>query len=158
MLRLHHGSSREIYLLMGIESTGAIAIGHQNDGFCGDRQKNLIGDLCTALASANEVAMMTARSPAKEKSTVAEVERRMNANKDDDWAWLGVYLYRRDVTYTRAVWIKGPAELEKMLPKIRGHVKKRLEVSITNSEDEMLFHATKAQTQQSCHQPPSGKQ
>jgi hypothetical protein len=65
----------------------------------------------------------------------------MNAKTDDDWPWLGVYLYRRDGTYTRAMWIKGPEELEKLLPKIRERVRKRFEVRITNGSDELLFHA-----------------
>lgn len=59
-----------------------------------------------------------------------------------EWKWLGVYLYRADGTYTRAMWAKTSEDFRKMLPKIRKHVKNRLEVRITNTGDELLFHAT----------------
>jgi hypothetical protein len=64
-----------------------------------------------------------------------------DAKKDDDWDWLGVYLFRDDGTYGSATWIKGPDELKKMLPSIQGHVRNKLEVRITNSGDELLFHS-----------------
>ena len=59
-----------------------------------------------------------------------------------EWKSLGVYLYRADGTYIRAKWAKTPEDFRKMLPKIGKHLKKRLEVRITNSGDELLFHAT----------------
>ena len=61
----------------------------------------------------------------------------------DGWPWFGVYLYRADGTYSRAVWAKTQGEFSKMLPKIARHVKKGLEVAITSTGDEMLFHARK---------------
>jgi hypothetical protein len=62
--------------------------------------------------------------------------------KVSEWKLLGVYLYRADGTYTRAMWAKTPEDFRNMLPKIRKHVKNRLEVAITTTGDEMLFHAT----------------
>jgi hypothetical protein len=67
----------------------------------------------------------------------------MNGSKDKEWDWLGVYLFRKDGTYSRAKWIRGPDQLKKILPKIRRHVEKGLEVRITNSLDEMLFFYTR---------------
>jgi len=62
-------------------------------------------------------------------------------NKSAGWEWLGIYLYRADGTYTRAEWVKSPEELVAHVPQIREHMKNRLEVRITNSDDELLFHA-----------------
>ncbi len=42
--------------------------------------------------------------------------------------WFGVYLYRSDGTYSRALWAKTQEEFTKLLPKIARHVKKGLEV------------------------------
>lgn len=64
-----------------------------------------------------------------------------DTEKDDDWDWLGLYLFREDGSYGSAVRIKGPDELKKVLPSIQGHVKNKLEVRITNSGDELLFHS-----------------
>jgi hypothetical protein len=67
---------------------------------------------------------------------------RMNASPDNDcWPWFGVYLYRADGTYSRAVWAKTRQEFAEVLPKIAGHVRKGREVAITNTGDEMLFHS-----------------
>ena len=52
-----------------------------------------------------------------------------------------MYLYRADGTYSHAVWVKTQDEFTRMLPKIARHVKKGLEVAITSTGDEMLFHA-----------------
>ena len=60
---------------------------------------------------------------------------------EDGWPWFGVYLYRADGTYSRAVWAKTQDEFTRLLPKIARHVKKGREVAITNTGDEMLFHA-----------------
>jgi hypothetical protein len=60
---------------------------------------------------------------------------------NDGWPWFGVYLYRADGTYSGAVWAKTREEFTKMLPEIVRHVKKGLEVAITSTGDEMLFHA-----------------
>jgi hypothetical protein len=38
--------------------------------------------------------------------------------------------------------VKTPEKLTALLPKLRDHVRKRLEVRITNSSDELLFHST----------------
>lgn len=61
--------------------------------------------------------------------------------KEEDYGWLGVYLYRRDGSYSRAKRIRGPAQLMEILPKIRKHVSKKLEVTITNDSDEMVFQS-----------------
>jgi hypothetical protein len=60
---------------------------------------------------------------------------------NDGSPWFGVYLYRAGGTYSRAGWAKTKEEFTKMLPKIAGNVKKGLEVAITDTGDEMLFHA-----------------
>ena len=66
---------------------------------------------------------------------------RVNGSPDNDWPWFGVYLYRADGTYTRAKWAKTREEFVNLLPKIASRVKRGLEVAITNTGDEMLFHA-----------------
>ena len=65
----------------------------------------------------------------------------MSESHDKEWDWLGVYLYRHDGTYTRAKWVKSPQELVNMVPKLHKHIKSGREVAITNTGDEMLFHA-----------------
>jgi hypothetical protein len=65
----------------------------------------------------------------------------VNGSPDNDWPWFGVYLYRADGTYTRATWAKTRDEFVNLLPKIASRVKRGLEVAITNTGDEMLFHA-----------------
>jgi hypothetical protein len=60
---------------------------------------------------------------------------------NDEWPWFGVYLYRADGKYSKVVWAKTQEEFTKLLPKIARHVKKGLEVAITSTGHEMLFHA-----------------
>ena len=67
----------------------------------------------------------------------------MHESRNEEWNWIGVYLYRADGTYFRARWLKSPQDLVNMLPKIRTHIRSGRDVAITNSADEMLFHATK---------------
>ena len=65
----------------------------------------------------------------------------MDGKKEENFDWLGVYPYRRDGTYSRVKWIRGPAQLMEILPKIRKHVSRKLEVAITNGGDEIVFQS-----------------
>jgi hypothetical protein len=68
--------------------------------------------------------------------------RSMHDDEGHGWEKLGVYLYRADGRYPPATWAETPKEFGEMIPAIRAHIHKKLEVRITNSEDHLLFHAT----------------
>jgi hypothetical protein len=67
-------------------------------------------------------------------------------NKSDDqgggWQRLHVYFYREDGRYPPAKHAETPEAFAEMVPKIREHIDKKLEIRITNGDDHMLFHAT----------------
>jgi hypothetical protein len=69
--------------------------------------------------------------------------RSMHDDEGRGWERLGVYLYRADGRYPPAVWAETPQEFGEMIPAIRAHIGKKLEVRITNGEDHLLFHATR---------------
>ena len=58
------------------------------------------------------------------------------------WSTLKVYFYRADGRYGPPQWAETPREFAGMIRQIREHVDKKLEVRITNPEDQLLFHAT----------------
>lgn len=58
------------------------------------------------------------------------------------WPRLGIYLYRADGRYGPAKWAETRQEFARMIPAIRDHVDRKLEVRITNTDDHLLFHAT----------------
>lgn len=66
----------------------------------------------------------------------------MSDERGSAWQRLGVYFYRSDGRYPPATWAETPQQFADMIPKIREHLDKKLEVRITNSDDHLLFHAT----------------
>lgn len=54
-----------------------------------------------------------------------------------------MYLYRADGTYSRVVWAKDPEGTHRDVAENCPPRKKGLEVAITSTGDEMLFHARK---------------
>ncbi len=58
------------------------------------------------------------------------------------WKAVGVYFHRADGRYPAARWAETPRQFEKMIPQIREHVNKKLEVRIVDTRDRLLFHAT----------------
>lgn len=68
--------------------------------------------------------------------------RQMHDDRGSGWKTVGIYLYRADGRYPSATWATTPQQFEKMIPQIREHIDKKLEVRITNAEDQLLFHAT----------------
>lgn len=55
---------------------------------------------------------------------------------------LFLYLYNENGRYRDAVEIAGETELESaMAGQVRDHIRRRLEVRITNAVDELVFHA-----------------
>lgn len=68
--------------------------------------------------------------------------RSMSDEQGSAWQRVGVYLYRADGRYPPATWAETPEQFAQMIPNIRQHVDKRLEVRVTNTHDHLLFHAT----------------
>jgi hypothetical protein len=59
------------------------------------------------------------------------------------WHAVGVYFYNSEGRYPPASWANTPEEFAGMVPQIRNHLDNKLEIRITNSDDHLLFHATK---------------
>lgn len=63
-------------------------------------------------------------------------------NESPGWQPVAVYLYRADGRYPPARWAQTPEQFAEIAPRISEHMSKRLEVRVTNTQDQMLFHAT----------------
>jgi hypothetical protein len=57
--------------------------------------------------------------------------RSMHDDEGHGWERLGVCLYRADGRYPPATWAETPQEFGEMIPAIRSHIRKKLEVRIT---------------------------
>ena len=68
--------------------------------------------------------------------------RQMHDDRGGAWQPIGIYLYRADGRYGAATWADTPQQFEKMIPQIRECMSQKREVRITNTRDELLFHAT----------------
>lgn len=68
--------------------------------------------------------------------------RQMHDDAGGGWKTVGVYFYRADGRYPAPSWAQTPQQFEKMIPQIREHVNKKLEVRIVDAQDHLLFHAT----------------
>ena len=64
-------------------------------------------------------------------------------SQTNGWRSVGAYLYNSDGRYPAASWAETPEQFAGMVPQICNHLDNKLEVRITNSEDHLLFHATK---------------
>lgn len=68
--------------------------------------------------------------------------RAMSDERGSEWQRVGVYFYNAEGRYPPATWAEIPEQFANMIPKIREHVDRKLEVRITNTDDHLLFHAT----------------
>lgn len=66
----------------------------------------------------------------------------MHDDTGSGWKPVGVHLYQADGRYPSATWAQTPQQFEKMIPSIREHIHKKLEVRIVDTQDQLLFHAT----------------
>jgi hypothetical protein len=68
--------------------------------------------------------------------------RQMHNDAGAGWKTVGIYFYRADGRYSAASWAQTPQQFEKMFPRIREHLNRKLEVRIVDTQDRLLFHAT----------------
>ena len=68
--------------------------------------------------------------------------RQMHDDSGSGWKPVGIHFYRADGKHPSATWAQTPQQFEKMIPRIREHLHKKLEVRIVNTQDQLLFHAT----------------
>ena len=69
--------------------------------------------------------------------------RQMHDDAGSGWKPVGVHLFQADGRHPSATWAQTPQQFEKMIPSIREHIQKKLEVRIVDGRDQLLFHATR---------------
>lgn len=72
----------------------------------------------------------------------ASAPRSKSDERGVEWQKLKIYFYRADGRYPPASWAETGGQFTAMIPKISQHLDNKLELRITNSEDQMVFHAT----------------